>query len=66
MTLATQKGAVRLLVEHSHTRLRQFLKPVLAGIGVAVCVHIILAMLLVSLIWLVPVGGSTGDEEGDS
>jgi len=66
MTLATRKGAARLLVEHSHARVHQFLKPVLAGIGVAVCVQVMLAMLLVSLIWLVPGGESAGEEEGDS
>ena len=66
MTLATQQRAPRLLVGHSHARVHQFLKPVLSGIGVAVCVQVMLAMLLVALIWLVPVGESTGEEEGDS
>jgi hypothetical protein len=66
MTLATQQGAARLLVGHSHVRVHQFLKPVLSGIGVAVCVQVMLAMLLVALMWLVPVGESAGEEEGDS
>lgn len=66
MTLATQKGAVRLLVEYSHARVHQFRNPVLAGIGVAVCVQVMLALFLVALIWLVSAGESVREEGGDS
>jgi hypothetical protein len=66
MTLATQQRSAQFRMGHFPVRDREFLKPTLAGIGVAVGVLITLTLFLVALAGLVSDGESIREAEGNT